>query len=93
MDSEAESEECDEEDGSGEDSESGQASLAHATTFISKSIFNLEENDNTIHTHDHADDFAPTYWFIAKGSKVANDTSSSDSSDSEPDDYKKTQLQ
>ena len=43
MDSEAESEECDEEEGSDEDSESGQASLALATTFVSKSIFNIEE--------------------------------------------------
>ena len=89
MDSEAESEECDEEEGSDEDSESGQASLALATTFVSKSIFNLEENDNTIHTDDYADDFAPTYCFMAKGSKVPNDASSSDSSDCEPDDYKK----
>uniref|UniRef100_A0A8I6XYY8 CCHC-type domain-containing protein n=1 Tax=Hordeum vulgare subsp. vulgare TaxID=112509 RepID=A0A8I6XYY8_HORVV len=85
MDSEAESEECDEEEGSDEDSESGQASLAVATTFVSKSIFNLEEDDNTIHT----DDFAPTYCFMAKGSKVPNNAPSSDSSDCEPDDYKK----
>ena len=89
MDYEAESEECDEEEGSDEDSESAQASLALATTFVSKSIFNLEENDNTIHTDDYADDFAPTYCFMAKGSKVPNDASSSDSSDCEPDDYKK----
>ena len=89
MDSEAESEECDEEEGSGEDSESGQASLALATTFVSKSIFNLEENDCTIHTDEYADDFAPTYCFMAKVSKVPNDTSSSDSSDCELDDYKK----
>ena len=69
MDPEAESEECDEEEGSDEESESGQASLALATTFISKSIFNLEENDNNIHTNDYADDFALTYWFMAKGSR------------------------
>lgn len=84
MDSEVESEECDEEEGSVEDSESGRASLALAATFVSKSIFNLEEDDNTIHTDDYADDFAPTYCFMAKGSKVPND-----SSDCEPDDYKK----
>ena len=89
MDSEAESEECDEEEGSDEDSESGQASLALATTFVSKSIFNLEENDCTIHTDDYADDIAPTYCFMAKGSKVSNDASSYDSSDCEHDDYKK----
>ncbi|KAI5001168.1 hypothetical protein ZWY2020_011127 [Hordeum vulgare] len=66
MDSEAESEECDDEEASGEDSESGQASLALATNFVSKSIFNLEENECTIHTDDYADDFAPTYCFMAR---------------------------
>ncbi|KAI4983506.1 hypothetical protein ZWY2020_025372 [Hordeum vulgare] len=75
MDYEAESEECDEEEGSDEDSESAEASLALATTFIGKSIFNLEENDNTIHTDDYADDFAPTYCFMAKGSKKLLDRS------------------
>ncbi|KAI5000905.1 hypothetical protein ZWY2020_010864 [Hordeum vulgare] len=70
MDSEAESEEGDEEEGSDEDSESGQASLALATTFVSKSIFNLEENDITVHTDDYADDIAPTYCFMEKGSKL-----------------------
>ncbi|KAI4972570.1 hypothetical protein ZWY2020_003495 [Hordeum vulgare] len=89
IDSAAESEECDEEEGYDEDSESGQASLALAITFVSKSIFNLEEDDNTIHTDDYVDVFAPTYCFMAKGSKVPNDGSSFDSSDCEPDDYKK----
>ncbi|KAI5000974.1 hypothetical protein ZWY2020_010933 [Hordeum vulgare] len=89
MDSEVESEECAEEEGSEKDSESGVASLALGTTFVSKSIFNLEENNNAIYTDDYADDIAPTYCFMAKGSKVPNDTSSSHSSDCEPDDYKK----
>ena len=89
MDCEEESEECDEEEGYEEDSYSGVASLALATTFVSKSIFNLKENDCTIHTDDYADDFAPTYCFMAKGSKVPKHTSSSNSSDREPDDYQK----
>ena len=89
MDSEAESEQCDKEEGSDEDSESRQASLALATNFVSKSIFNHEENECTIHTDDYADDIAPTYCFMAKGSKVSHNASSSDSSDCEHDDYKK----
>ncbi|KAI5014705.1 hypothetical protein ZWY2020_056095 [Hordeum vulgare] len=89
MDSEEESEECDQDEGSEEDSEYGVASLALATTFVNKSIFNLEENDNAIYTDEYDDDFAPTYCFMAKGSKVPNDTSSSDSSDCELDDCKK----
>ena len=44
MDSEAEFEENEEEEAS-EESDSGVASLALATAFISKSIFNSEEND------------------------------------------------
>ena len=43
---EAESKENEEEEAS-EDSESGVASLALATAFVSKSIFNTEENDLT----------------------------------------------
>ena len=46
MYSEAESEDHEEEEAS-EESESGVASLALATTFVSKSIFNAEENGNT----------------------------------------------
>ncbi|KAI5021518.1 hypothetical protein ZWY2020_058248 [Hordeum vulgare] len=89
MVSEEESKECDEEEGFKEDSESGVASFALATIFVSKSIFNLEENDNAIYTDDYVDDVAPTYSFMAKGSKVPNETSSPNSNDSEPDDYKK----
>ena len=59
MDSEAESEENEEEEAS-EESEFGVASLALATAFVSKSIFNAEENDfpNTVDNAD--DDYAPT---------------------------------
>ena len=65
MDSEAESEKSEEEEAS-EESDSGVASLALATAFVSKSVFNSEENDfpNT------ADDYSPTYCFMAKGAKV-----------------------
>ena len=51
MDSEAESDEQEEEEAS-EDSESGVASLALATTLVSKSILNSEEKDlpNTMMT-------------------------------------------
>ncbi|KAI4973470.1 hypothetical protein ZWY2020_035731 [Hordeum vulgare] len=89
MDSEEESEECDEEEGSEVESESRVTSIALATTFVTKSIFNLEENDNANYTDEYADDFAPTYCFMAKGLKIPNQTSSSDSSDCEPDDYQK----
>ena len=68
MDSEAESEENEEEEAS-EESESGVASLALATAFVSKSIFNSEENDFPNTDHNGDDDYAPTYCFMAKGAK------------------------
>lgn len=89
MDSREESKECDEEDGSEVESESGVASLALATTFVSMYIFNLKENDNVNNTDDCDDDFAPTYCLMEKGSKVPSHTSSSNSSNCEPDDYRK----
>ena len=69
MYSEAESEENEEEEES-EESDSGVTSLALATTFVSKSIFNSEEKDLTNTTDDGDEDYAPTYCFMAKGSKV-----------------------
>ena len=69
MDSEAESEENEEEEAS-EESESGVASLAFATAFVSKSIFNTEENDLPNSADKRLDDYAPTYCFMAKGAKV-----------------------
>ena len=56
MDSEAESEE-NEEDEASEDSESGVASLALATAFVSKSIFNTEDNDLTNKADEGNDDY------------------------------------
>ena len=41
------------------------ASLALATTFVSKSIFNDEENDNSNDSDVSNDDYAPTYCFMA----------------------------
>ena len=58
MDSEAESEEHEDEEAS-EESESGVASLAVATAFISKSIFNIEENGITNNADEGNDDYAP----------------------------------
>ena len=88
MDSEAESKEHDEEEAS-EESESGVASLALATTFVSKSIFNTEENDLTNKADEGDDDYAPTYCFMAKGAKVLKYTSS-ESSENESDENLKT---
>ena len=45
------------------------ASLALATAFVSKSIFNSEENDFPNTDHNGDDDYAPTYCFMAKGAK------------------------
>ena len=68
MDSETESEENEEEEES-EESDSGVASLALAIAFFGKSIFNSEEKDLPNTTDDDDDDYAPTYCFMAKGSK------------------------
>ena len=83
MDSEAESEDHEEEEES-EESESGVASLALATAFVSKSIFNSEENDLTNKADEGNDDYAPTYCFMEKGVKVLKYTSS-ESSEHESD--------
>ena len=74
MDSEAESEENGGEESS-EESESGVASLALTTAFVSKSIFNTEENDLTNKADGGDDDYAPTYCFMAKRAKVLKYTS------------------
>ncbi|XP_073360073.1 uncharacterized protein [Aegilops tauschii subsp. strangulata] len=80
MDSEAESEEHEEEEAS-EESESGVASLALAIAFVSKSIFNTEENGFYDKAEDDDDDYAPTYCFMAKGAKVLKYPSSESSED------------
>ena len=80
MDSEAESEEHEDEEAS-EESESGVASLALATAYISKSIFNSEENDLPNTADDGDDDYTPTYCFMEKGAKVLKYPSSESSED------------
>ena len=69
MDYEAKYEENEEEEAS-EESDSGVASLALATAYVSKSIFNTEETDPTDMPDEDDDDYAPTYCFMAKGAKV-----------------------
>ena len=75
MDSEAESKEHEEEEAS-EESESGVASLALPTAFVSKSIINSEEKGFTNKANEGNDDYAPTYCFMAKGAKVTKYASS-----------------
>ncbi|XP_048527555.1 uncharacterized protein LOC125506884 [Triticum urartu] len=87
MDSEAESEENEEEEES-EESESGVASLALATAFVTKSIFNTEENDFPNTVDDGVDDFAPTYCFMEKGAKVLKHPSSKLSEDGSDENLK-----
>ena len=83
MDSETESEDHVEEEAS-EESGSSVASLALATTFFSKAIFNSEENGNTNNADEGNDDYAPTYCFMAKGAKVTK-YPSPESSEDKPD--------
>ena len=53
--------------------------LALATAFVSKSIFNSEENGITNKADEGNNDHAPTYCFMAKGTKVLKHTSSKSS--------------
>ena len=87
MDSEAESEENEEEEAS-EESKSGVASLALATEFISKSVFNSEENGFSNKADDNDDDYAPTYCFMAKRAKVLKYPSSESSEDESDENLK-----
>ena len=50
-----------------EESDAGVVSLALAVVYISKSIFNAEENDFPNSANKSVDDYAPTYCFMAKG--------------------------
>ena len=70
-----------------EESDSGVASLALATTYVAKSIFNTEDNGSVTNADDE-NDSAPTYCFMARGAKVNSrdayfQTSSEDDSDGE----------
>jgi DNA repair exonuclease SbcCD ATPase subunit len=72
-----------------EESDTGVASLALATTYIAKSIFNTEDNGSVTYADaNDKDDSAPTYCFMARGAKVNShdayfQTSSEDDSDCE----------
>ena len=85
MDSEEESASEEAEVESEEESDSGVASLA--TAYVSKSIFNIEDNDFiTDADANNQDTSAPTYSFMARGAKVNSrtthyQTSSEDDSD------------
>ena len=87
MDPEAESKENEEEEAP-EESEPGVVSLALATAFVSKSIFNSEENDFPNTADDGDDDYAPTYCFTAKGTKVLKYPSSESSEDESDENLK-----
>ena len=70
-----------------EESDSGVASLALATTYIAKSIFNIEGNGSVTNADDE-NDSALTYCFMDRGAKVNSrdayfQTSSEDDSNGE----------
>ena len=68
-----------------EESDSGVASLALASAYVAKSIFNTKDNDSVIKADDNdKDDSPPTYYFMEHGPKVLKYTSS-ESSENESD--------
>src|SRR4051812_39182110 len=89
MDSEEESASEEAEVESEEESDPGVASLALATAYVAKSIFNTEDNGSVSNAEaNDKDDSAPTYCFMARGAKVKShdayfQTSSEDDSDCE----------
>ena len=89
MDSEEESASEEAEVESEEESDSGVASLALATAFVAKSIFNTKDIGHVADAEaNDEDDSAPTYCFMARGSKVNSrdayfHTSSEDDSECE----------
>ena len=71
-----------------EESVAGVMSLALATEYVSKSIFNLVEDSPDINPKDCDDDPTPTFCFMAKGANVSSratyfNTSSDDDSECE----------
>ena len=71
MDSEEESASEEAEVESEEKSDSGVASLALASAYITKSIFNTEDKGLVTNADaNDEDDSAPTYCFMARGAKV-----------------------
>ena len=70
------------------ESDSGVASLALATAYVVKSIFNTEENDLPNSADKSADDYAPTYCFMAKDLKVLKHSPSYSSEDESDENLK-----
>ena len=71
MDSEEESASEEAEVESEEESDSGVASLALASAYVTKSIFNTEDNDSVTNADaNDKDNSTPTYCFMARGAKV-----------------------
>ena len=71
MDSEEESASEEAEVESEEESDPGVASLALATAYVAKSIFNTEDNGSVTNADaNDKDDSAPSYCFMARGAKV-----------------------
>ena len=71
MDTEEESASEEAEVDSEEESDSGVASLALASAYVAKSIFNNEDNGLVTNADaNDEDDSAPTYCFMARGAKV-----------------------
>ena len=64
------------------------ASVALATAYVGKSIFNAEENDFSDSADKGNDDYAPTYCFMAKGAKVLKHSPSDSSEDESYDNLK-----
>ena len=89
MDSEEESASGEVEVESEGEFDSGVASLALATAYVAKSIFNTGDNGSVTNADaNDKDDSAPTYCFMAGGAKVNSrdayfQTSSEDDSDCE----------
>ena len=69
MDSEEESASEEAEVESEAEPDSGVASLALATTYVAKSIFNNEDNDSHTNANDDKHDPTPTYCFMARSAK------------------------
>ena len=94
MDSEEESASEEAEVESEEESNSGVASLALASAFVAKSIFNIEDNGLVTNADaNDEDDSAPTYCFMARGAKVNSRDAYFQTSSEDDSDCESTQLQ
>ena len=53
-----------------EESDSGVASLALASAYVAKSIFDTDDDGLFTNADANEDDSSPTYCFMARGAKV-----------------------